>query len=84
MQDADIEQRFHLMQKEVEATISLMKEAKLDLMAAIDSLRIEMEVFKTYMERYHPGFSESYPKLREEAIQSIDPEWMGSPVEKKI
>ena len=84
MQDADIEQRFHLMQKEVEATISLMKEAKLDLMAAIDSLRIEMEVLKTYMERYHPGFSESYPKLREEAIQAIDPEWMGSPVEKKI
>lgn len=84
MQDADIEQRFHLMQKEVEATISLMKEAKLDLMAAIDSLRIEMEVLKTYMERYHPGFSESYPKLKEEAIQAIDPEWMGSSVEKKI
>jgi hypothetical protein len=26
MQDADIEQRFHLMQKEIEATVSLMRE----------------------------------------------------------
>lgn len=78
MEDADIEQRFHLMQKEIEATVSLMREEKFDLMAAIDSLRIEMEILKSYMERYHPGFAESYPKFKEEAIQAIDPEWMGS------
>jgi hypothetical protein len=78
MQDSDIEQRFHLMQKEIEATVSLMKESKLELTAAIDSIRIELEIMKTYMERYHPGFSESYPKLREEAVQVKDPEWMDS------
>ena len=77
MEDADLEQRFHLMQKEIEATASLMTQSKLDLMANIDSLRIELEVLKTYMERYHPGFAESYPKFREEAIQAIDPEWIG-------
>ena len=76
MQDADIEQRFHLMQRELEATVSLMRESKFDLMAAIDSIRIEMEILKSYMERYHPGFAESYPKFKEEAIQAIDPEWM--------
>lgn len=78
MEDADLEQRFHLMQKEIEATVSLTRECKLDLTAAIDSLRIEMEVLKAYMERFHPGFAESYPKFKEEAIQAIDPEWMGS------
>jgi hypothetical protein len=36
------------------------------------------------MERYHPGFAESYPKFREEAIQAINPEWMGSEPGKKI
>jgi hypothetical protein len=36
------------------------------------------------MERYHPGFAESYPKFKEEAIQSIDPEWMGSEAAKKL
>ncbi len=77
MQDQDIQQRLHLMQKEIEAVASLMKEAKIDLTAAVDSVKIELEVLKNYMERYHPGFAESYPQLREEAIQAIDPEWMG-------
>lgn len=84
MQDADIEQRFHLMEKEIEATVSLMRENKLDLMAAIDSIKIELEVLKTYMERFHPGFAESYPKFREEAIQAIDPEWIGSESAKRL
>jgi hypothetical protein len=47
-------------------------------MATIDSLKIELEVLKSYMERYHPGFAESYPKFREEAVQAIDPEWLGA------
>lgn len=84
MEDADIEQRFHLMQKEIEATVSLMRDNKLDLMAAIDSIKIELEVLKTYMERFHPGFAESYPKFREEAIQAIDPEWIGSESAKRL
>jgi len=84
MEDADIEQRFHLMQKEIEATVSLMRDNKLDVMAAIDSIKIELEVLKMYMERFHPGFADSYPKFREEAIQAIDPEWIGSGPAKRI
>ena len=84
MEDADLERRFHLLQTEIEASASLMRECKLDLMAAIDSLRIESEVLKSYMERYHPGFAESYPKFREEAIQAIDPEWIGSKAGKRL
>lgn len=78
MEDADIEQRFHLMQKEIEASASMMRENKFDLTAAIDSIRIEIEVLKAYMERFHPGFADSYTKFKEEAIQAIDPEWMAS------
>lgn len=78
MENADIEQRFHLMQKEIEATVSLLRENKFDLTGAIDSIRIELEVLKAYMERFHPGFAESYPKFKEDAIQTIDPEWMGA------
>jgi hypothetical protein len=54
------------------------------LLAAIDSLKIELEVLKSYMERYHPGFAESYPKFKEEAIQAIDPEWIGSEAGKRL
>ena len=75
MQELDIEQRFHLMQKEIEATASLLKDSKIDLMSAIDSLKIELEILKTTMQRYHPDFAISFAALREEAIQAIDPEW---------
>jgi len=84
MLDPELEERFHLMQKEIEAAVSLATESKLDLVAAIDSLKIELEVLKAYMERYHPGFAESYPKFKEEAIQAIDPEWMGSVSGKRL
>jgi len=83
VQDLDIEQRFHLMQKEIEATVSLLKEAKLDLTASVDSLKIEIEALKTYIERQRPDFSESYTKLKEEAIQAIDPEWLAASEERK-
>jgi hypothetical protein len=53
-------------------------------MAAIDSIKIELEVLKTYMERFHPGFAEPYPKFREEAIQAIDPERIGSESAKRL
>jgi hypothetical protein len=76
MEDAEIERRSHLLQTEIEATGSLLKDSKVDLTAAIDSLRIEAEILKSYMERYHPSFGETYPALRREAIQSIDPEWV--------
>ena len=83
MQELDIEQRFHLMQKEIEATVSLLKEAKLDLTASVDSLKIEIEALKTYIGCHHPDFAESYPKLKEEAIQAIDPEWLAASDERK-
>ena len=83
MQELDIEQRFHLMQKEIEAAVSLLKEAKLDLTAAVDSLKIEIEALKTYIGRHHPDFTESYARLKEEAIQAIDPEWMAASDERK-
>ncbi len=69
MEDADIQQQFHLMQKELEATVSLTKEAETNLRATIDSLRIELEVLKMYMERFHPGFAQSYSKFREEVTR---------------
>jgi predicted nucleotide-binding protein (sugar kinase/HSP70/actin superfamily) len=76
--DSDLKHRFHLMQTEIEATASLLKDAKIDLTSALGSIKIELEILKTYMERYHPDFAKSYAALREEAIQAIDPEWLGN------
>ena len=84
MEDADIEQKFHFVQKEIEAAVSLTEECKLNLVAAIDSVKIELVVLKHYMERYHPGFAASYAKFKEEALQAIDPEWIGSERGKRL
>lgn len=78
MEDSDLKHRFQLIQTEIEATASLLKDAKIDLTAALDALKIEVEILKIYMERHHPDFAKSYAALREEAIQAIDPEWLGS------
>ena len=75
MLDLEIEQRFHLLQKEIENTASLAHNAELNLVAAIDALRIDIEVLKLFMTRYHSDFTRLYPKLKEEAMHEINPEW---------
>ena len=44
MNDPEIEQRFHLLQKELEATATLLKDAKAEMAAAIDARKIENEI----------------------------------------
>jgi hypothetical protein len=44
MNDPEIEQRFHLMQKELEANGTLLKDAKAEMAAAIDARKIENEI----------------------------------------
>jgi hypothetical protein len=76
MEELDIKRQFHLLQEEVEAAVSLTGDVKLNLLAAIDTLRIEVEVLKRFMERYHADFPRRYPELREETMREVDPEWI--------
>jgi hypothetical protein len=76
MEELDLKHQFHLLQQEVEAAVSLTAEVKLNLLAAIDSLKIEVEVLKRFMERYHADFPRRYPELREEIMRGVDPEWI--------
>jgi len=75
MQEKDLEHRFHLLQKEIEAAVSLTEDLKLDLFGAIDTLKIEVEVLRRFMQRYHPDFARVDADLRAEVIQEVDPEW---------
>jgi len=77
MEDIDIEQRLHLLQKEVEAIASLAEDTKLNLLSAIDSLKLEIEILKRFMEQHHPDFARRYPELKEAVMREVDPEWMG-------
>lgn len=76
MEEMDIRQQFHLLQKEIESAGALTEEVRLNLVAAIDALKIEVEVLRRFLERHHLDFSRRYPELREEVIQQFDPEWV--------
>src|SRR6266568_9060048 len=76
MEEMDIKQQFHLLQKEVEAAVALSEDTKLNLLSAIDSLQIQVEVLRRFIERCHMGFACRYPELREEVLREVDPEWL--------
>lgn len=76
MKTPDIEQQFHLLHKEVEAAVSLTEDTKRNLQVAIDTIRIEVEVLRRFMESYHPDFAELYAPLKEEVLRRVNPEWI--------
>jgi hypothetical protein len=76
MEELDIKQQFHLLQKEVEAAVSLTEDTKLNLLSAIDTIKIEIEVLKRFLQQYHTNFARQYAELREAVIREVDPEWM--------
>ena len=53
----------------------MIEDAKLNSTAAVDALKIEVEVLRRFMERYHPDFAPRYAELRAEVIQEVNSEW---------
>jgi hypothetical protein len=76
MEEKELQQRFHLLQQEVEAAISLVEEGRLNYAAAVDALKIEVEVLRRFMDGYVPDFARRYDELRAQVIHEINPEWM--------
>jgi hypothetical protein len=76
MEDADIKQQLHLLQKQIEAMASLHEETKLNLLSQVDNLKIEVEVLKRFITHHHSDFERHYPQLKETMTQEIDPEWL--------
>ncbi len=76
MEERDIQQRFHLLQQQVEAAISLVEELKLTCAAATDALKIEVEVLHRFMERSYPDFRREFAELRAQVLHDVDPEWI--------
>lgn len=75
MEPIDISQRVHLLEKQVESAVSLHQETKLELISAIDTLRIEIETLRMFLQRLHPELEHVYPTLKDEVVQKVDPEW---------
>ena len=77
MELTDLEQRVRLLEKQVESTVALFQQTKLDLVSAVDNLKIEVETLKVFIKRLHPEFEQAYSEIREEVVRQVDPEWDG-------
>lgn len=75
MEEADIKQQLHLLQKQIEAAMSLLEETKLNLLSQIDDLKIEVEVLKRFITQHHSDFPRHYEQLKDTVTRAIDPEW---------
>jgi hypothetical protein len=83
MEEFDLKQQLHLLQQQVEAVASLLKETKLSLVSRIDTLELEVVVLRRFLEHAHTDFSRRYLALREEVVREVDPEWTEAPPEAK-
>lgn len=79
MSSKDTERRLRLMEKQVEAAVSLLQDTKIDLLSKNDSLKIEIETLKAFLQRSHPELENSYQAMRDEVLRNMDPEWEGRP-----
>lgn len=75
MEPIDIAQRLLLLEKQVESAVSLYQEARLELISAIGQLRIEVETLRAFLQKLHPELEHLYPRLKDEVLQKLDPEW---------
>lgn len=76
MDEIDLQQRVRLLEKEIETTATQLEETRLGLISALNQLKAEIEAVKAFLHRTHPDFRNSHQRLREEAVETMDPEWI--------
>ena len=74
MQEAEITEQFRLFQQAIvlagEAVETLQREQR----AAIDTLRLEVEVLKRCLFQLHPELATQFETMRADLIREFDPE----------
>jgi hypothetical protein len=53
MEEKDIKPQFHLLQKEVETAGARLEDTRLNLIAALDALKLEIEILKRFAVGLH-------------------------------
>ena len=76
MNDREIEQRFHLMHKEFEASATRFKDAKAEMAAAIDARELRTRLVKGACKRAPRSFRRHTPKSEKKPF-TVNAEWIG-------
>jgi hypothetical protein len=74
MTEAGVDERFHLLEREIRLAGEAIDALSRDYRAAIDTLRLEVEVLRRCVMRLQPELAEQFDTMRAELIQHVDPE----------
>jgi hypothetical protein len=74
MKEAEIIEQFRLFQQEIVLAGEAIETFKRDQRAAIDALRLEVEVLKRCLCQVHPELAAQYETIRATLIREFDPE----------
>ena len=74
MKEAEITEQFRLFQQEIVLAGEAIETCKRDQRAAIDALRLEVEVLKRCLCQVHPELAAQYETIRATLIREFDPE----------
>jgi hypothetical protein len=74
MKEAKIVEQFRLLQQEIVLAGEAVETLKRDQRAAIDALRLDMEVLKRCLLQLHPELAAHFETMRATLIREFDPE----------
>jgi hypothetical protein len=74
MKEAEITEQFRLLQQEILLAGEAIETLKREQRAAIDALRLEVEVLKRCLLQVHPELAAQFETMRATLIREFDPE----------
>jgi len=74
MNEVEVAERFRLVQHEMTLTGEALETLKRDHRAAIDALRLDLEVLRRCLLQLHPEFVTHFEATRAQLVREIDPE----------
>jgi hypothetical protein len=74
MKEKEVEKQLNILQREIAINGEELEALRRDQRAAMDTLRLEVEMLRRCLIRLYPDFKKCMVTLRDEAAQEINPE----------
>jgi hypothetical protein len=74
MKEKEVEKQLNILQREIAVNGEELEALRREQRAAMDALRLEVEMLRRCLIRLYPDFNKCLATLREEVVQEINPE----------
>ncbi len=74
--ELELEERVNLLEKEVNLLGEASEKTRLDLEAAVDSLRLDIESVKMVLKDVVPDFQDKFRNIKNTVLREINPQWI--------